>query len=164
MNGFTSGPDFWNPNDTNTKECSVEPASIGGAIVRTSNTISISTDGAAMGAFPSGKSVARFVRAEDNHQGTFFAGNGVPVSASFVRLAARWYIYRTPTFDFEGEGSCNNSKQSQQDGGLVTDYNTGAGFHMFNFTTWSPALDCCVSGPAINNPPVAGMKGKWWRR
>jgi hypothetical protein len=163
MTGFTSGPDFWNPNDTTTKECSVEPGSIGGAIVRTSKTISISTDAAAMAAFPSGKSVPRFVRAEDNHQGTFFAGNGVPVSSSFARLAARWYIYRSPTFDFEGEGSCNNSKQSQHDGGIVTDYNNGAGFHTFGYTTFSPSIDCCMSGPAINQPNIQQMKGKWWR-
>src|SRR5262245_21574407 len=36
---FAGGPDFWNPADSTTKQCSVEAASPGGAIVRTSNTI-----------------------------------------------------------------------------------------------------------------------------
>ena len=119
---FAGGPDFWNPADSTTKQCSVEPASIGGAIVRTSKTITASTDATAMAALPSGHSVSRFVRADDNHQGTFYLGNGVPVSSSLVRLAARWYIWHTPTFDFGNEGSCNNSKIAQFDNNALVDY------------------------------------------
>lgn len=163
MTSFSSGPDFWNPTDSTTKQCSVEAGSIGGAIVRTSNTITPSTDAPAMAALPTGHSVSRFVRAENDHQGTFFAGSGVPVSASFVRLAARFYIYHSPVFDFEGEGTCNNSKQVELNGDSRIDYNSGAGFHTYNYLQFSPPIDCCVSGPAVTQPQVAGFKGKWVR-
>jgi hypothetical protein len=160
---FANGPDFWNPSDTTTKECSVEPAVLGAAIVRTSNTIRGSNDAAAMAALPAAHSNSFFVRADDNHEGTFYAGHGLPVSSSFVRLAARFYIYHSPTFDYEGEGSCRNSKQAEFDGDSRIDYNTGAGFHTYNYLQFSPGIDCCVSGPALNQPSVAGFKGKWVR-
>jgi hypothetical protein len=160
---FVGGPDFWNPADTTTKECSVEPAVLGGAVVRTSNTIRGSNDATAMAALPSAHTNSFFVRAEDNHEGTFFAGNGLPVSSSFVRLAARFYIYHSPTFDYEGEGSCHNSKQVEFDNDSRIDYNTGAGFHTYNYLRFSPGIDCCVSGPAVSQPSVASFKGKWVR-
>ena len=159
---FAGGPDFWNPADSTTKQCSVEAASIGGAIVRTSNTITSSADATALAALPPGHTVSRFVRADTDHTGTFFVGNGVPVSGSFVRLAARWYIWHTPTFDFKLEGSCENSKIAQFDNGALVDY-TGA-FHTYNYLSFSPAVDCCVTGPGANSGvPTSQMKGKWWR-
>jgi hypothetical protein len=159
---FAGGPDFWNPADSTTKQCSVESAVTGGAIVRTSNTITSSADATALAALPAGHAVSRFVRADNDHQGTFFVGNGTRVSSAFVRLAARWYIWHTPTFDFNLEGSCNNSKIAQFDNGALVDYTLG--FHTYNYLNFSPAVDCCVSGPG----PNAGlgtnqMKGKWWR-
>jgi len=162
---FAGGPDFWNPADSITKECSVEAASIGGAIVRTSATITSSTDATAMAALPSGHTMSTFVRANDNHQGTFFVGNGVPVSASFVRLAARWYIWHTPTFDFSLEGSCNNSKIAEFNNDSRVDYTAlGTGFHTYNYLTFNPPVDCCTSGPGPNqNVASSQMKGKWWR-
>lgn len=160
---YADGPDFWNPADSTTKECSVEAAVIGAAIVRTSATIVGSNDATAMAALPAGHAVSFFVRANDDHQGTFFAGHGLTVSSSFVRLAARFYIYHTPLFDYEGEGSCNNSKQVELNNDSRIDYNTGAGFHTYNYLKFSPPIDCCVSGPAVTQPSVAGFKGKWVR-
>ena len=135
---------WWNPADSITKECSGEEASIGGAILRNSAPIS-STDATAMAALPSGHTMLSFVRGEDDHQGIFFVGNGLPVSASFVRLAARWYIWHTPIFDFKGEGTCENSKIAEFDNDSRVDV-TG-GFHSYNYLTFSPPIDCCVSGP-----------------
>jgi hypothetical protein len=162
MTAFTSGPDFWDPNDSTTKECGVEGADPNGAIVRTTSTVTISTDATAMAALPAGHSVSRFVRANDDHQGTFFAGHGQSVSASFVRVAARWYIWHTPTFDFKLEGSCENSKIAQMDFTALIDYTEG--FHTYGYQGFTPSEDCCISGPG----PGAGlasseMKGKWWR-
>ena len=152
---------WWNPADSITKECSGEGASIGGAILRNSAPIS-STDATAMAALPSGHTMLSFVRGEDDHQGIFFVGNGLPVSASFVRLAARWYIWHTPIFDFKGEGTCENSKIAEFDNDSRVDV-TG-GFHSYNYLTFSPPIDCCVSGPGPNSGvPTSQMKGKWWR-
>lgn len=162
---FAGGPDFWNPSDSTSKQCSVEAASIGGAIVRTSATITSSTDATAMAALPSGHTMSRFVRADNNHQGTFYVGNGVSVSASFVRLAARWYIWHTPTFDFSQEGSCNNSKIAEFNNDSRVDYTAGGtGFHTYNYLAFSPAVDCCVTGPGPDHGVASSqMKGKWWR-
>jgi hypothetical protein len=159
---FAGGPDFWNPADSTTKQCSVESASPGGAIVRTSSTITSSADATALAALPAGHSVSRFVRANDGHQGTFYLGNGVPVSSSLVRLAARWYIWHTPTFDFKLEGSCDNSKIAQFDNNALVDYTLA--FHTYNYLNFSPGIDCCVTGPGPNaNVASSQMKGKWWR-
>jgi hypothetical protein len=159
---FAGGPDFWNPADSTTKQCSVEAASTGGAIVRTSKTITSSADATALSRLPSGHSVSRFVRAEDNHLGTFSVGNGTPVTSSLVRLAARWYIWHTPTFDFKLEGSCDNSKITVHEHAVVIDY-TG-GFHTYGYQNFKPSSDCCVSGPGPHSGlPTSEMKGKWWR-
>lgn len=159
---FAGGPDFWNPADSTTKQCSVESGSSGGAIVRTSNTITSSADATALAALPGGHSVSRFVRANDNHTGTFYLGNGVPVSSSFVRLAARWYIWHTPTFDFKEEGSCENSKIAQFDNNALADHTVS--FHTYSYTDFKPSIDCCVTGPGPNSfIPTSQMKGKWWR-
>jgi hypothetical protein len=160
---FAGGPDFWNPSDTTTKECSAEQAVMGAPIVRTSNTIRGTNDAAAMAALPAGHTNSFFVRADDNHEGTYTVGHGLQVTSSFVRLAARFYIYHSPTFDYEGEGSCHNSKQVELDADSRIDYNTGAGFHTYNYLLFSPGIDCCVTGPLINNPNVQGFKGKWVR-
>src|SRR6266849_8930167 len=109
---FAGGPSYWNPADSTTKECSVESAVIGAPIVRNAPVFS-SNDATAMGALPPAHTMSNFLRTDVNHRGTFFVGNGLPVSASFGRLAARWYIWHTPIFDFEVEGSCNNSKIAQ---------------------------------------------------
>src|SRR3989440_5612464 len=106
---FAGGPSFWNPADSTTKECSEEPAAIGAPIARNSPVFS-SNDATAMAALPPGHTMSNFLRTDDNHQGTFFVGNGIPVSSSFVRLAARWYVWHTPVFDFKLEGTCDNSK------------------------------------------------------
>jgi hypothetical protein len=159
---FAGGPDFWNPADSTTKQCSVEAGSPGGAIVRTSNTITSSADATALAALPPGHSVSRFVRANDSHTGTFFVGNGTQVSSTFVRLAARWYIWHTPTFDFKLEGSCDNSKIAQLDHGALVDFTQS--FHTYNYLNFTPGVDCCVTGPGPNaSVPSSQMKGKWWR-
>ena len=65
--------------------------------------------------------VTRFLTANNNHEGTFAAGNGVPPSAaSFVRLAARWYVYHSPNFAFKTDSAspCQNTKIMEFDADL----------------------------------------------
>lgn len=160
--------DFKNPNDTSSQECSQDGVT-GGAITRTADDVVASTDATALAALPAGHSVARFVRASDAHEGTFNLGHNTAVASSMVRLAARWYIYRTPTFDFQGEVTCDNSKITEFNNDSRVDVTTDAGtanFHTYNYLTFSPSVDCCVSGPAGsggNTMPTSDMKGKWWR-
>jgi hypothetical protein len=161
---YADGPDFWNPADSSTKECSAEAGVRGGAVVRTSRTVVGSNDATALSRLPSGHRVTRFLTANNNHEGTFIAGNGAPVSSSMVRLAARWYVYHSPNFAFKTSASspCQNTKFASLDGGSLIDYTDG--FHTYNFLQFSPAVDCCVNGPGPNADISPGqMQGKWWR-
>jgi hypothetical protein len=161
---YVGGPDFWNPADSTTKQCSAEPASIGGAVIRTTNTLLGSNDATALSRLPSGHRVTRFLTANNNHEGTFMAGNGVPISSNIVRLAARWYVYHSPNFAFKTDvtSSCQNTKIAALDGGSLIDYTNG--FHTYNYVQFSPAVDCCMSGPGPNTDIApAQMQGKWWR-
>jgi len=163
MTAFNSGPDFWDPNDTTSLECGVEAADPNGAIVRTQSDVTVSTDSTALAALPSGHSVARFARASEGHGGTFYVGHGQAVSSSFVRLAARFYQWRPSTFQFKGEGSCNNSKLIQGNS-WNTDMDAGSNIHMLNTSgLWTPDVDCCTSGPGGDGTSYADWKGKWWR-
>ena len=161
---FVGGPDFWNPADSTTKECTADPAVPNAAVIRTSPTIVGSNDGTALSRLPGGHHVSRFLTANNNHEGTFFAGNGVPVSSSFARLAARWYVYHSPNFAFKTDTSspCQNTKIMEFDGDSRIDYT--AGFHTYNYLRFSPSVDCCVTGPGPNTGiPPSQMQGKWWR-
>jgi len=107
------------------------------------------------------------MRAADNHEGTFMLGHDgsvATVDSSYLRVAARWYIYHTPTFDFKGEGTCQNSKIAQFDGAPVIDY-SGTNFHTYAYQSFSPSSDCCLSGPGPDNGSLstAEMKGAWMR-
>jgi List-Bact-rpt repeat protein len=166
MTGFSPpGPDFWNPNDSTTKECTVEAVVMGGAVVRTSSTITVSTDATVLSALPS-HSIARFLRANNNHQGTLTIGNGLAVSSSLVRVAARWYQYYTPDFQFAGEGSCDNAKITQGDNDVKLNWEAGGSTQVYNFLEGTPSVDCCLSGPlavgGVQNT-AAAHKGKWIR-
>jgi len=161
---FVGGPDFWNPADSTSKECSVEAAVNGGAVVRTSRTVVGSNDSTALSRLPAGHSVSRFLTANNNHEGTFSAGHGLAVSSSLVRLAARWYVYHTPNFAFKTSASspCQNTKIMEFDADSRIDYT--AGFHTYNYLRFSPSVDCCVLGPGPNPDIGPGeMQGKWWR-
>jgi len=153
------------PNDSTTKECHTDGVNHAGFISH--GTPIISTDAAALAAFPAGHGVARFLRRNDNHDGMYFVGGTGTIGTTaldpkYVRIAARWYIYRTPTFDFARENTCQNSKIAQMDGGVVSDYD--GKFHLYNYVTWSPAIDCCMHGPGGNPAQSsAQFKGKWWR-
>ena len=153
-------PQF-NPADSTTKECSAE--GVAGAAVTRNSPVTGSNDTTALNALPPGNKVSNFVRpAQNDHQNLFFVGHGVPVSASFVRLAARWYIWHTPTFDFANEATCNNSKIAEFDNDSRVDY-LGQ-FHTYNYLQFTPKVDCCVTGPGPNSGiPSGQMKGKWWR-
>jgi hypothetical protein len=160
--------DYKNPNDTSSLQCSQDGVS-GGAITRTADDVVASTDATALAALPSGHSVARFMRAGDDHEGTFYLGNNAAVDSAFVRLAARWYIYHTPTYDFKAEGTCNNSKIAEFNNDSRVDAFTDSGnliFHTYNYLTFDSGAgpDCCTSGPGPDNGQASSsFKGKWWR-
>ncbi len=154
------GSSYYNPVDSGAKECTAE-GDMGNAIVRNSNDIVASNDPAAIAALPNGHKIKFFPRGPAGHVGIFFAG-GKLGSAFAERGAARWYIYHSLDFEFANEGQCGNSKMAAFDGGLLLDKSFGF-VHMYNFTTWAPAQDCCLSGPGPQNVGKQDWRGKWWR-
>jgi hypothetical protein len=165
MTGFTQsgGGSFWNPTDSTTKECTTEAANH--PISRNTQDIQVSTDATAMAALPAGHTAARFVRAGNGHTGIFWMGSSTAIPASYTRIAARWYIWHTPVFDFKPENACTNSKIAEFDFSANARVDYTNGFHSYGYTSpWTPSIDCCFSGPG----PAAGtassnFKGKWWR-
>lgn len=163
---FTGGPPSWNPADSTTKQCSAE-GEPGGAIARNTRDLAGSTDAAALGALPPGHGVSQFLRAGEGHNGIFFVGNGMSISPSLVRIAARWYIYYTPTFEFVDEGACENTKITEHsNGSRISLYIEGGNltFNTYGYDSFTPSIDCCVTGPGPNvRFPLTQFKGKWWR-
>ena len=159
----------YDATDSTTKECHTDGVNHSAVISAAGGPI-VSSDATALAALPSGHSVSRFLRRVDDHLGMYMVGGigkvgSSTLDAKYVRIAARWYIYRTPIFDFVGEETCNNSKVAQLDAGVVIDYDARgtARFHEYNFVTWTPAIDCCLFGPDGNpTQPTAQFKGKWW--
>jgi hypothetical protein len=153
--------DFYNPVDDQADGCTVEPGlPPGTAVARILSDVHGGTDPAALAALPAGHQVNAFMRAADGHLGVFLAGQaGFP---NKPRIAARWYLYHTPDFEFAGDGACENSKLLLFGNQGVLDKSFGP-VHMYNFLTWSVAKDCCFVGPGPQNITKDAWRGKWYR-
>ena len=132
------GSSWYNPADSTVNQCTTEGLS-GGAITRNSNDIFGSNDSVARSALPAGNTVNYVVRGPDGHIGTWFVGHGL-MPTSKPRLAARFYIYHSPDFEFAGDGLCQNSKLMEFGSDTRLDKSFGI-VHTYNFLTWSVAVD-----------------------
>ncbi len=161
---------YWfNPADSTTKQCAMTTDMPGGAIeANPINQVVMRSDPTALSHLPSGHSVQYFGAGIEGHNNVFFAGHVLSASDPVARVAARWYIYHTPDYQFKNEGVCENSKM-QSLGILGIDKSFGTP-HAYNFTSFACAgnpcplpRDCCWIGPGPTtlNPP--DWKGKWWR-
>jgi len=151
-------PAWYNPADSTSKECNTEGPGL--AIVRNADDLIASNDATVLGALPGGHQVQYFVRGPEGHAGSFFAGH--TFGSQFVKRAAvRFYLYHSPNFQWSGEGACENSKLAEFDDALL---DKSFGFvHMYNFLDWTPAQDCCLSGPGADNVTKDDWRGNWWR-
>ncbi len=159
------GSSWFNPGDSTAKECSATPeASLkGGAVERNLSDVVGSSDAVALSKLPPGHAIQHFVRGADDHLGIFSIGHGMGVALDrSARAAARFYLYHSPAFDFAQDGSCQNSKLAQFGSAGLLDKSYGY-VHMYNFLTWSPASDCCMSGPGPSNVTRDDWRGRWWR-
>jgi hypothetical protein len=154
---------WYDPGDRQTKGCTVERGlPIGTAVARNDADVRGGTDPTALATLPAGHQVAAFLRAMDGHVGIFVAGHaGLP---NQPRIAARWYLYHTPDFDFTGDGGCQNSELLAfgyaGQGALAKSFGY---VQMYNFLNWSAAEDCCWSGPGPQNVTKQDWRGKWYR-
>ena len=162
--------DYYNPNDSTTFQCTQDGVT-GAAVSSGSGRPApvASTDATALSGLPSGSAVVRFMTNGANGTSSQIGHNG-GVSGSAVRIAARWYTYHSPGYimkgdtDLGGSGNCN-SKWSEHHppgpGGVDNRVDYTGGFHTYNFLNWSPAVDCCVSGPGPDSMSSPQMRGKW---
>lgn len=157
---------FWkNPADSTTKECSTAGVAGGALEANDVNKITPRNTAEAMNALPAGHSLTWTIGGIDGHLGIFFAGNEFNSSSFTKRLAARFYIYHSQDFQFAQDGVCTNSKLMQFTGpNSLVDKSFGY-IHMYNFTDFTPAQDCCFNGPGPDQGVIqkASWRGKWWR-
>jgi hypothetical protein len=162
-----------NPADSVTKQCSTGP--VAGGALESNNVAQIipRNDAAMMSALPATKTITYAVGTPDRgglSYMIYFAGNKFASSQYTKRLAARFYMYHSPDYQFAQDGSCTNSKFMQFTGpNHVLDKSFGW-IHAYNYQAsqgWSPGTDCCIYGPI---PTVGGgntskgtLRGKWWR-
>lgn len=184
---YQSGPSFWNPNDSTTKECGYEVS--GHPISRNAADIQVGTDAEAINALPSGSTAranGRFLRAANNHEGIYMVGHYFPFTSGYStakRMSLRWYRYYSTQFAFADErwtgttfvhdettAGCRNSKWTQiQPGNMIFDSHDGpVGMYGIYTFGWTPNVDCCPSGhpggDATALAQTASMRrGKWWR-
>jgi hypothetical protein len=164
-NNLPKAGDSWqNPADSTVKECTMVSDLAGYVLERNQQDIFGSNDSAVLAALPAGHRLSYFARAPENHQGIFTIGHWRGVPAQFEpRFASRWYIYMSPNFEFQNMGACQNSKFSE------SNINSHVGIDannmsMYNFLDWTPAQDCCMSGPGPQMvKPSTYFRGKWVR-
>ncbi len=159
---------YWfNPLDSIAKSCSTGTVTNGAIEANPTNQVQMRTDSAALRALPKNNRVRFFAGGKDGHEGVFFAGHTLARN-TYKRIAARFYVYHSPDYQFKDEGSCENSKMMSL-GILGIDKSFGNP-HAYNFTSFSCATqpcplprDCCWIGPGNRTVEKQDWRGKWWR-
>lgn len=159
---------YWfNPLDSISKSCSTGTINNGAIEANPIAQVQMRNDSQAIKALPKGNRVRFFAAGKDNHEGVFFAGHTLARN-NFKRIAARYYIYHSPDFQFKDDGACENSKMMSL-GILGIDKSFGNP-HAYNFTSFSCATqpcplprDCCWIGPSTKTLEKPDWRGKWWR-
>jgi hypothetical protein len=171
--GSAPGKMNWkDPSDSVTKECSQTSNLAGRTIEYCDNcgATRIPVNNATMlDALPVGHQVEWAWGGPNFMSGVYFIGSRTVGSQFTKQLAARWYFYHSPDYEFDYEDGkisgvgCHNSKFMQFSGPNSLIDNTDGPIHMYNFTDFTPAQDCCSSGPGPENVTAAELRGKWWR-
>ena len=98
------GNSWYNPDDSATKECTVEnnadPAFRGAALTRNIDDLRPTKEASILGALPAGHTVSTVIRAPEKYAGLWFLGHYFGDDQKFVkRLAVRWYRYYSPSYE-----------------------------------------------------------------
>lgn len=157
-----------NPSDSVTKQCRIDPGGPIGSVIERANATTTQgrNDTTALNALPAGHQVQYYTSWNTNHAGFLFAGHNHNSTTYLKRMAFRFYIWHTPDFEFfagqSGGPDCFNAKLLQWSSSLLADHTT-APFHAYNWDTWTPAQDCCLSGPGSDSLTFDDWRGSWWR-
>ena len=173
---------YWIPNDfPATKSCTQLPG-VTGAVVSTDPGVApqVGTDATALAALPVGNTIARFAKMNDAsqpHGGTdamhMMSGGITPRK----RIAVRWYLYYSPTFNFCAVNTppCNSGKwMAPRPGFMEMSYSTGSN-RLVQYG-WAPGGGLDWSGLTTTNSDIAiapgqdlafpmatELVGRWWR-
>jgi len=159
------GPSWYNPDDSETKECMVEiPGGKGAAIARNIDDLRPTNEASILGALPAGHKISTVIRAPEKHAGLWFLGHYFGDDQKFVkRLAVRWYRYYSPNYEMSSWDSSTCEQRGKITEAHVNFTSVGAGFTAYNFYNWTPnGRDCC-NYVQSSYPTISQLKGKWWR-
>jgi hypothetical protein len=178
---------IWNPNDSTTKQCSqLNGGATPGAALVHGQTPLAGSDASVLNKLPAGHNIQRYLRGAEGHTSMFdllgeFNPNTFP-----ARVAARWYLFYSPNFQFSGGssaclnsgkwiapragflegsfGSVNSSRPVPNDA-YWTMYGWGgdSSNSWLNQTGASGADPDWGPGADINSEPIGQLIGKWWR-
>ena len=162
------GSSWYNPDDSETKECTVEnfsdPALRGAALTRNANDLSPTNASSVLGALPTGHRVRSVVRAPEGYSGLWFLGHYFGDDHRFLkRLAVRWYRYYSSNYEMSPADSPKCEQRGKITEAHVNYTSHGEGFTAYNFVHWTPnGRDCC-GYVQTSYPTLSQLRGKWWR-
>jgi hypothetical protein len=186
MTGFTSPTaGYWNPNDSTTKQCSQLISLDAGAAISSEPTAPApriarpADDPTMFAALPAGNTVPRILKPSTN---TGFGGFDImhwPTSGiqGMARIAARWYLYYSPTYQFGSTAPCDNSgkRTAPREGfmeGSFSDVTNRMLFYGWGGAdaahTWgggaaATSINMTPGQDTANSPTISTVQGKWWR-
>jgi hypothetical protein len=159
---------WYNPDDSETKECTVEnfsdPALHGAALTRNIDDLRPTKEPSVLGALPAGLRISTVIRAPERYAGLWFLGHYFGDDQKFVkRLAVRWYRYYSPNYEMSQADSPMCEQRGKITEAHINYSSFGEGFAAYNFLKWTPnGRDCC-NFVQTRYPTISQLRGKWWR-
>jgi hypothetical protein len=162
------GSSWYNPTDSETKECTVEnfsdPAMRGAALTRNTDDLRPTSESFILAALPAGHRVSSVVRAPEGYSGLWFLGHYFADDHRFLRrLAVRWYRYYSPNYEMSPADNPGCDQRGKITEAHINYTSHGSGFTAYNFLKWTPnGQDCCGSEQS-SYPTTSQLRGRWWR-
>jgi len=162
------GSSWYNPDDSRTRECTVEnfsdPTLRGAALTRNADDLRPTNESSILGALAAGHRISTVIRAPERYSGLWFLGHYFGNDQKFVkRLAVRWYRYYSPNYEMSPADNPACDQRGKITEAHVNYTSHGGGFTAYNFLKWTPnGRDCCYDVHTAY-PTNSQLKGKWWR-
>ena len=173
------GGGYFSANDDNAKKCTWAPGNPGWSIWAASGAKPVrKTDSATLALMPNRdpNKVTSYMGTTDGTVNSWMVGNEGTNISNAERVVFRFYLYRSPNYQFANEGSCTNGKTAEviasgsqgseiiftSDGGVNKSYG-------FVNSTWAwggaSSFDGWTHGPAgaDGDPGSHWTLGKWTR-
>ncbi len=175
-----AGGGYLSADDSNPKKCTWSPSNPGWSIWAASGAAPTRhTDTATLNLMPNRdpKIVTSYLGTTEGTVNSWMVGNESTNLTNVARVVFRFYLYRSPNFQFANEGSCTNGKTAEVIGGgfqgseiIFTSSGTINQAYGFVNTTWAwdgaYNFDGWTHGPdgADGDPGSHWTLGKWTRQ